>query len=238
MRTNTNAQIDNMVDSKEEIIKKFCDNITNIINQDIDGYKIAWYMHLIEECKDRNVVYFIENTKNHKIKIGKTTNLSRRMKDLQHCALQLGMPTPTLKCKYLICCSDRKECGELEKLFHHHYEDRQYLGEWYNISSNEVKSFLDECYERPLLINDVLIYCGLSDVSCLKLPLIIGYDYEKYLEFINYLPTHPFKEYEAAIKREYGLTPMKIIDIYRKYKGQRLDDFIIKIYGSSIMQTI
>lgn len=34
MNANTNTQIDNMVDSKEKIIKNYCDNIANIINQE------------------------------------------------------------------------------------------------------------------------------------------------------------------------------------------------------------
>lgn len=236
MNLNTNTQTDSLVDNKEDMIKKYCDSVADIINQDINGYKNAWNFHLINECKDRNVVYFIENTKTHKIKIGKTTNIVKRMKELWRCGLQVGMPLPLLRCRFLICCSDRKECSAIEKALHRHFANRRCIGEWFNLSANEIKFFLDECYGSPLLINEIPMYCGFLDVTDLKLPMVIGYDYEKFIDFMNYISTHPFSEYKIAIKREYGLFPTELINVYCKYKNQRLDDFIIDFYAPSISQ--
>jgi DNA-binding ferritin-like protein (Dps family) len=231
MNANVNTQIDNMVDNKEEAIKQYCNDIINFIHQDVSGLKIAWNMYLIEGCKDRNVVYFIENAENHNVKIGKTTDLITRLKRLQDCASQIGMPLPHLKCRCVICCSTKKECHALEKELHNRYKSKRCVGEWFNISIEEIKKYLDKCYAEPIIINNILVYCGLPDVEDMEMPLIIGDDYNRFVDLLNYLKTHSFEEHNFWIKKYCGITFTEATNIYCQYKNRRLDDFIKDFYA-------
>ncbi len=78
-------------------------------------------------------VYFIgEDPYTNKVKIGKTNNVKNRIR-----TLQTGNPYK-LRIIGTISCQDEKTMSELEKRLHNELKDKRLVGEWFNVTMDEV----------------------------------------------------------------------------------------------------
>ena len=78
-------------------------------------------------------VYFIgEDPYTNKVKIGKTNNVKNRIR-----TLQTGNPYK-LRIIGTISCQDEKTMSELEKRLHNELKDKRLVGEWVNVTMDEV----------------------------------------------------------------------------------------------------
>ena len=86
-----------------------------------------------------SVVYFIRNEYNGLLKIGKTNNLSRRMKEIEQCYTFLGMNTQKIKLEAISYCPFNMNNSQVESYYHDLYKENRVIGEWFNISYKVVR---------------------------------------------------------------------------------------------------
>ena len=90
--------------------------------------------------KDLNYgVYFIYSGEKQTspVKIGVTTDLERRIAELQ-----TGNPYQ-LNCKALIPCSDKTQAYNLESFFHKQFKKNRMMGEWFKLYHFDMKKLLN-----------------------------------------------------------------------------------------------
>ena len=56
---------------------------------------------------------------------------------------------------YLKCSFETNKPFRLEKMLHYYYSNKQYLNEWYELSDDEVASFLDTCKKYQDIIDSL-----------------------------------------------------------------------------------
>lgn len=95
---------------------------------------------------NKEYVYFIKNEDNGLIKIGKTNDIQRRIKDLKNTFFHLGLTTPKLT---LINYIETNKPFELECQLHHYFKEQRELGEWFNITEEEVKYVINNFQNLP-----------------------------------------------------------------------------------------
>jgi len=78
-------------------------------------------------------IYFIRNTTTHNYKIGKTINLKYRIKQLQ-----TGCDSKLEIYKYI-----ETDDNNLEKYLHHYFKDKKIIGEWFQISNDNIDYIID-----------------------------------------------------------------------------------------------
>lgn len=78
-------------------------------------------------------VYFIKNTFTNNYKIGKTKNLDKRLKQLQ-----TGCDSQLIIYKYIETINFKTETH-----IHNYFKKYKILGEWYNITSNDIDKIIE-----------------------------------------------------------------------------------------------
>ena len=92
-----------------------------------------------------SVVYFIRNEYTGLIKIGKTTNLKRRLKEIENAYTFLGFDTQKLTIEAISYCSFGLNNSHVETFYHNKYKNCRTSGEWFNIPTD-------------VLFNDIFLY--------------------------------------------------------------------------------
>ena len=100
-----------------------------------------------------SVVYFIRNEYNGLLKIGKTNNLSRRMKEIEQCYTFLGMNTQKIKLEAISYCPFNMDNSQVESYYHDLYKENRVIGEWFNISYDQL--FND--FDITMIIDEILV---------------------------------------------------------------------------------
>ena len=100
-----------------------------------------------------SVVYLIRNEYNGLLKIGKTNNLSRRMKEIEQCYTFLGMNTQKIKLEAISYCPFNTNNSQVESYYHNLYKENRVIGEWFNISYDQL--FND--FDITMIIDKVLV---------------------------------------------------------------------------------
>ena len=139
-----------------------------------------------------SVVYFIRNEYNGLLKIGKTNNLSRRMKEIEQCYTFLGMNTQKIKLEAISYCPFNMDNSQVESYYHDLYKENRVIGEWFNISYDQL--FND--FDITMIIDEIL------DSKEPKKPLDIEYIKKEALIF-------GFVEISQALKNK-SATELKI----------------------------
>lgn len=110
-------------------------------------YKLNVVDNLLPEYKgERRYVYIIQNTFTHNIKIGIATNPSDRLSQLQ--------TGSDVELKLIYKSGVCSNFFEIETLCHEKFKDYNVRGEWFNIDSSEVISFLEN--QRFVLTSNLL----------------------------------------------------------------------------------
>jgi hypothetical protein len=77
----------------------------------------------------------IDETKKY-VKIGITGNIMRRQKEIQHM-------NPTFRMLLYFQPPDQVTAYETEKFLHSHFADKRVIGEWFNLSIDDLLVFTD-----------------------------------------------------------------------------------------------
>ena len=124
------------------------------------GYVLNYVYHcMIMDNYDKkysnvnSVVYFIRNEYNGLLKIGKTSNLSRRIKEIEKCFSFLGLDTQKLKLEAISYCPYGMNNGQVETYYHHMFEQYRKQGEWFDLDYELLINSLNIDY----VINDILV---------------------------------------------------------------------------------
>lgn len=203
--------------------KETCRVVREIVDSDKYGYIRSLNYQKICESKITNSVYFIKNNCTGKIKIGKTKNLYKRLKQFRGCAAQLGEEPHELNCIAVIYAPYEKDYSRIEKEIHRDFRERRGIGEWFDIKESEVFRYLRKKYLGSFTINNIPIYVSYPDI--LELPLdIIEYDDDKYAKYCIFIATHDIlPKYSIKLSIERAMT------IYAEYHNKRLDDITKEI---------
>ena len=85
---------------------------------------------------NKEYVYFIKNEDNGLIKIGKTNNLNKRLKQIKRQFTHLGLMAPELT---LIEYMETEDSTKLEKIAHEKFKQYRAIGEWFSINELQIK---------------------------------------------------------------------------------------------------
>ena len=108
---------------------------------------------LMDKYDDENVVYFIRNQYTGLLKIGKTSNLKRRIKEIERCFTFLGLDVQKMTIEAISFCPFGMKNDQVEKFYHELFQDKRKNGEWFDISYDELANTLFYDY----FINDTMI---------------------------------------------------------------------------------
>lgn len=105
------------------------------------------------ECCNTSVVYFIRNQYNGLLKIGKTTNLARRIQEIEKCFTFLGMDIQKIKVEAISYCPYNMNNGQVESYYHDLFQEYRITGEWFDINYN----ILIENLNVDMSINNIIV---------------------------------------------------------------------------------
>jgi hypothetical protein len=217
--------------------KKTCSEINKAVQENEADIKRSWFLYSLARQKGCGIVYFVFNKKTGLVKIGKSTNVRKRIKQLENCATQLGMPKQVLSCPILIYAPYEKRYSELEKELHQRYADCRRIGEWFKIDLEVIKKDLSYDYLSPLYINDMLVYIDVPDILDLPLPHIRDCSAT---DLAAYTTTMISDEFDIMAKARaeirYGISFEKVKDAYLDYHNQKLNDFILSELQSKVFK--
>lgn len=108
---------------------------------------------MIDENKQISIVYFIRNQYTGLLKIGKTNNLPRRIKEIKNTFTFLGMDTQELVLEAISYCPYGMNNTDVEKYYHHKFKENRINGEWFDITYEDLQCNLIVDY----VINGVLV---------------------------------------------------------------------------------
>lgn len=119
----------------------------------------------ISGFSNTSVVYFIRNEYTGLLKIGKTNNLKRRIKEIENAFNFLGFDTQKLTLEAISYCPFGLNSSKVETYYHNKCKNYRINGEWFDISTD--------------FLYDNLILC--ADYMVEGIPVIVEdrYDYEK-----------------------------------------------------------
>jgi len=100
-------------------------------------------------------VYFIKNEYNNMIKIGRTNNIKERFAELKGSFLHVGME-PKLQLISIVLTFP-KYMGQMESYFHQRFKGKRRIGEWFDITKEDIFNEILPCTDQFEFINDVLI---------------------------------------------------------------------------------
>lgn len=122
----------------------------------IRGIKHIYKCMLLDEkieCCNTSVVYFIRNQYNGLLKIGKTTNLARRIHEIEKCFTFLGMDIQKIKVEAISYCPYNMNNGQVESYYHDLFQEYRITGEWFDINYNTLIKNLNV----DMSINNIIV---------------------------------------------------------------------------------
>lgn len=108
---------------------------------------------LMDKKCSSSIIYFIRNEYNGLLKIGKTNNLQRRIKEIENCFNFLGLDTSKLVVEAISYCPYGMNNGKVETYYHNLFKEKRKNGEWFDISYEELVDSLYVDY----IINGVIV---------------------------------------------------------------------------------
>ena len=108
---------------------------------------------LMDNEHKTSVVYFIRNKYNGFLKIGKTNDLQRRISEIESCFNFLGLDTNELVVEAISYCPYGMNNGKVETYYHNLFKEKRKIGEWFDVSYDELLNSLFVDY----IINGVLV---------------------------------------------------------------------------------
>lgn len=136
-----------------------------LITSLIIAFAVWLWTEKISGFSNTSVVYFIRNEYTGLLKIGKTNNLKRRIKEIENAFNFLGFDTQKLTLEAISYCPFGLNNSIVETYYHNKCQNYRANGEWFNISS-------DFLYDNLILCADYIVE---------GIPVIVEdrYDYEK-----------------------------------------------------------
>ena len=149
--TEFNVLVDSDLEICLEYYKNICNYIkyvTSTINKN-NATKLSekWVLRnliddmLLDKSLEENqfaFVYFIRNTETGYVKIGKTKDIQKRIKDIERTFHFLGQNKNELVLEAIVLCPLYVNSKKLEKYFHNYFESYHINGEWYDVSFDEI----------------------------------------------------------------------------------------------------
>ncbi|MFQ9059727.1 MAG: GIY-YIG nuclease family protein [[Eubacterium] siraeum] len=149
--TEFNVLVDSDLEICLEYYKNICNYIkyvTSTINKN-NATKLSekWVLRnliddmLLDKSLEENqfaFVYFIRNTETGYVKIGKTKDIQKRIKDIERTFHFLGQNKNKLVLEAIVLCPLYVNSKKLEKYFHNYFESYHINGEWYDVSFDEI----------------------------------------------------------------------------------------------------
>lgn len=133
-------------------VNEYVKSVTDTTNQEFSAdFSNNFYLEMLihKMLMDRSIeenqfefVYFIRNTETGYVKIGKTKNIQKRLKDLERTFPFLGQNKNNLVLEAIIWCPLHVKSIDVEKYFHNFYKNFHINGEWYNISREQISDNL------------------------------------------------------------------------------------------------
>ena len=153
--------VDKIIENKMYYYNWLKNNINpkQLLNcEDIDfsfNYALNYvYRCMLMDSKHKtSVVYFIRNKYNGLLKIGKTNSLQRRINEIENCFNFLGLDTNELVVEAISYCPYGMNNGKVETYYHNLFKEKRKIGEWFDVSYDELLDSLFVNY----IINGVLV---------------------------------------------------------------------------------
>ena len=127
-----------------------CEDIDFSFNYALD---YVYRCMLMDSEHKTSVVYFIRNKYNGLLKIGKTNSLQRRINEIESCFNFLGLDTNELAVEAISYCPYGMNNGKVETYYHNLFKEKRKIGEWFDVSYDELLNSLFVDY----IINGVLV---------------------------------------------------------------------------------
>ena len=127
-----------------------CEDIDFSFNYALD---YVYRCMLMDSEHKTSVVYFIRNKYNGLLKIGKTNDLQRRINEIENCFNFLGLDTNELVVEAISYCPYGMNNGKVETYYHNLFKEKRKIGEWFDVSYDELLNSLFVNY----IINGVLV---------------------------------------------------------------------------------
>ena len=127
-----------------------CEDIDFSFNYALD---YVYRCMLMDSEHKTSVVYFIRNKYNGLLKIGKTNSLQRRINEIENCFNFLGLDTNELAVEAISYCPYGMNNGKVETYYHNLFKEKRKIGEWFDVSYDELLDSLFVNY----IINGVLV---------------------------------------------------------------------------------
>ena len=127
-----------------------CEDIDFSFNYALD---YVYRCMLMDSEHKSSIVYFIRNKYNGLLKIGKTNNLQRRINEIENCFNFLGLDTNELVVEAISYCPYGMNNGKVETYYHNLFKEKRKIGEWFDVSYDELLNSLFVDY----IINGVLV---------------------------------------------------------------------------------
>lgn len=127
-----------------------CEDIDFSFNYALD---YVYRCMLMDNEYKTSIVYFIRNKYNGLLKIGKTNDLQRRINEIERCFNFLGLDTNELAVEAISYCPYGMNNGKVETYYHNLFKEKRKIGEWFDVSYDELLNSLFVDY----IINGVLV---------------------------------------------------------------------------------
>ena len=153
--------VDKIIENKMYYYNWLKNNINpkQLLNcEDID-FSFNYALNYVYRCMlmdnehKTSVVYFIRNKYNGLLKIGKTNSLQRRINEIENCFNFLGLDTNELVVEAISYCPYGMNNGKVETYYHNLFKEKRKIGEWFDVSYDELLDSLFVNY----IINGVLV---------------------------------------------------------------------------------
>ena len=153
--------VDKIIENKMYYYNWLKNNINpkQLLNcEDID-FSFNYALNYVYRCMlmdnehKTSVVYFIRNKYNGLLKIGKTNDLQRRINEIESCFNFLGLDTNELAVEAISYCPYGMNNGKVETYYHNLFKEKRKIGEWFDVSYDELLDSLFVNY----IINGVLV---------------------------------------------------------------------------------
>ena len=153
--------VDKIIENKMYYYNWLKNNINpkQLLNcEDID-FSFNYALNYVYRCMlmdnehKTSVVYFIRNKYNGLLKIGKTNSLQRRINEIENCFNFLGLDTNELAVEAISYCPYGMNNGKVETYYHNLFKEKRKIGEWFDVSYDELLDSLFVNY----IINGVLV---------------------------------------------------------------------------------
>ena len=202
-----------------------CEDIDFSFNYALD---YVYRCMLMDSEHKTSIVYFIRNKYNGLLKIGKTNDLQRRINEIESCFNFLGLDTNELAVEAISYCPYGMNNGKVETYYHNLFKEKRKIGEWFDVSYDELLNSLFVDY----IINGVLVtvedtYYFPNGVKKLKLA-------ENDYKLLKKEVTNELKE---KVSKQLGILNTDIYNIFNRNNNitysEDLFNYIMSLNSSS-----